>query len=168
MALHQLAGSPLQAIGFRWWHLGALGLAILAFAYLYCLLKPRRLAQGLDAAPILDRLRDAWRRTALVWGPLFVVAGVTLTFFVTESEDPCCHVQTPGLAVSAYGAISMWLHFRRRRRFESLAAQGFNTHSFGDIEEPMAELTKKLPLIYRDRFRQARKQFRHAHRKGHH
>lgn len=147
-------------LGIPWWQWGLVGLALVAGGALI-FLKPGtgKKGQRPELAPT-ERIRYAWRRATFVWGVLFLIAGITMTYIVTESDDPCCHVQTPGLAFSAFGGISIWLYVRRRRRFEKLAEQGFNTHAFGDIEEEMGDLTKKLPLSYRERFREARTQYR--------
>jgi hypothetical protein len=118
-----------------------------------------------DRGPLLKdhgavaALRDITRRSVLVWGPLLAFAGAYLTVYVTESDDPCCHVQTPGAMLLAVGAISYYAFLNRRARYEDLMVKSASVHGWHDHEKELDEVSRKLPRSYRRRFREARQQY---------
>ena len=113
-------------------------------------------------------LRDVLRRTVYVWGILLGVAGFTLTFFASDSEDPCCHVQAPGFLVAGLGMFPMATQYVRRRKFHDLLAAGSGHHAFRDVEDELDRLSKLLPSSFRQRFLDARAQYAGStSRRGH-
>lgn len=152
--------------GLPWWQVGLFVGVLLLCVLLFFFFKTRRQEKGKNEMSYREQLRDAWRRATPFWTPIVFLLGLIVTYYITTSDDPCCHVQTPGLGFSAYGGISLWLFHRRRRRYETLALEGFNTHNFRDVEEELEELSKKLPFDYRRRFLAARAEFRGGHGKS--
>lgn len=102
---------------------------------------------------------DVLRRTVYVWGFVLGVAGLTLTFFASDSEDPCCHVQAPGLLLAGLGLFPMAGQYVRRRKFNDLLVAGSSRHAFRDAEDELDRLSKLLPSSFRKRFVAARAQY---------
>lgn len=103
--------------------------------------------------------REWMRRSVYVWGILLGVAGFTLTFFATDSEDPCCHVQAPGFLLAGMGLFPATTQYVRRRKFNDLLAASSSHHAFRDGEDELDRLSKLLPVDYRRRFLAARNQY---------
>ena len=94
-----------------------------------------------------------------MWGIVLGVAGFTLTFFASDSEDPCCHVQAPGFLVAGMGLFPATTQYVRRRKFNDLLAAGSSNHAFRDAEDELDRLSKLLPSTFRQRFLDARAQY---------
>lgn len=107
----------------------------------------------------LSPARNLVRRMVYVWGFALGVAGLTLTFFASDSEDPCCHVQAPGFLLAGLGLFPMATQYVRRRKFDELLVAGSSHHAFRDAEDELDRLSKLLPSAYRQRFLDARAQY---------
>lgn len=105
---------------------------------------------------MVTKTQDLLRRSVFVWGFLLGVSGLTLTFFASDSEDPCCHVQAPGFLISGLGLFPMTSQYVRRRKFNDLLETSSSNHAFRDSEEELDRLSKLLPQAYRQRFLDAR------------
>lgn len=101
-------------------------------------------------------LRDWARRTVFAWGLLLGVAGFTLTFFASDSEDPCCHVQAPGFLLAGLGLFPMASLYVRRKKFQQVLAESSSQHAFGDSEEELDRLSRYLTARERKQYTEAR------------
>lgn len=114
---------------------------------------------------MITRTQDILRRTVYVWGFILGVAGLTLTFFASDSEDPCCHVQAPGLLLGGAGLFPMAGQYVRRRKFDELLEGSLSNHAWRDSEDELDRLSNLLPRSYRQRFLDARGQYASASRR---
>lgn len=115
-----------------------------------------------------NSLRDWARRTVFAWGLVLGVAGFTLTFFASDSEDPCCHVQAPGFLLAGFGLVPMTTIYVRRKKFHELLAKSSSHHAFGEAEDELDRLSRFLTARERKQFTDARAGFTGRSRRRQH
>lgn len=106
------------------------------------------------------RLHLVWLAAAPAVWVLAVLGGLAyVPLSAPYWDDPCCHVQVPGLLALAWGGGSLWFGHLRRKEFNHLLGLGGKA-SFQASEKRLEALARQLPSGYRARLRQRREELR--------